>query len=132
MCKFCGKAFGQNYPKTLLSYKISTPGNGWNYGILHSDSFLPRINIKKAQFEPILYQYFLIFKCFLVFWSDHRRSSIKNLLLKVSQNSQENTCIPASFLIKLQTWGLQLYQKNRLWHGCFPVNFVKFLRTTIL
>ena len=27
------------------------------------------------------------------------------------------------------TWGLQLYQK-RLWRKCFPVNFVKFLRTS--
>ena len=24
--------------------------------------------------------------------------------------------------------GLQLYLKKRLWHRCFPVNFVKFLR----
>ena len=29
-----------------------------------------------------------------------------------------------SFLIKLK--------KNRLWHRCFPVNFVKFLRTSFL
>ena len=28
--------------------------------------------------------------------------------------------------------GLQLYLKKRLWHRCFPVNFVKFLRTPIL
>ena len=32
----------------------------------------------------------------------------------------------ASFLIKLQGWALL---KQRLWHRCFPVNFVKFLRT---
>ena len=25
--------------------------------------------------------------------------------------------------------GLRLYQKKRLWHRCFLVNFVKFLRT---
>ena len=27
---------------------------------------------------------------------------------------------------------LQLYEKNRLRHRCFPVNFVKFLRTPFL
>ena len=46
------------------------------------------------------------------------------MFLKISQNSQENTCARASFLIKLQASGL----KKRLWHRCFPVNFVKFLR----
>ena len=25
--------------------------------------------------------------------------------------------------------GLQLYLRKGLWHRCFPVNFVKFLRT---
>ena len=28
--------------------------------------------------------------------------------------------------------GLQPFLKNRLWHSCFPVNFVKFLRTPFL
>ena len=42
--------------------------------------------------------------------------SIKKVFLKVSQNSQENACARASFLIKLQA----------------PVNFAKFLRTPIL
>ena len=46
------------------------------------------------------------------------------LFLKISQNSRENACIGVSFLIKLQALGLQ--------HRCFPVNFVKFLRTTFL
>ena len=32
-----------------------------------------------------------------------RRSSVKKVLLKISQNSQENTCARAFFLIKLQT-----------------------------
>ena len=31
-----------------------------------------------------------------------RMCSIKNVLLKISQNSQENTCARVSFLIKLQ------------------------------
>ena len=32
----------------------------------------------------------------------------------------------------LQTSGLQLYLKKRLWHRCFHVNFAKFLRTPFL
>ena len=31
-----------------------------------------------------------------------QRSSVKKMFLKVSQNSQENTCARVSFLIKLQ------------------------------
>ena len=40
------------------------------------------------------------------------------MFLEISQNSQENICArPATLL------------KKRLWHRCFLVNFVKFLRT---
>ena len=31
------------------------------------------------------------------------------MFLKILQNSQENTCARASFLIQLQAYGLQLY-----------------------
>ena len=43
------------------------------------------------------------------------------MFLETSQNSQENTCARVSFLFK-----------KRLWHRCFPGNFVKFLRTIFL
>ena len=33
------------------------------------------------------------------------------MFLEISQNLQENTCARVSFLIKFQTWGLQLYWK---------------------
>ena len=33
-----------------------------------------------------------------------RRCSVKNVFLKILQNSQENICDGASFLIKLQDW----------------------------
>ena len=49
---------------------------------------------------------------------------LKKVCLKISQSSQENTCARVSFLITLL--------KKRLWHRCFPVNFVKFLRTPFL
>ena len=55
-----------------------------------------------------------------------QRCSVKKVFLEISQNSQENTCARVSFLIKLQAATLL---KKRLWHRCFPVNFVKFLRT---
>ena len=57
-----------------------------------------------------------------------QRCSVKKLLLEISQKSQKNTCARVSFLIKLQAWLATLFKK-RLWHRCFPVNFVKFLRT---
>ena len=37
------------------------------------------------------------------------RCSVKKLFLEILQNSQEYTCAKASFLIKLQVSGLQLY-----------------------
>ena len=43
-----------------------------------------------------------------------RRYSVKNVFLKISQNTGLK---PATLL------------KKRLWHRCFPVNFVIFLRT---
>ena len=52
----------------------------------------------------------------------------KKLLLKILQNSKENTCDKVSFLIKLHAAPATLLKK-RLWHWCFPVNFAKFLRT---
>ena len=62
--------------------------------------------------------------------SSHRRCSVKKMFLGISQNSQENTCARVSILIKLQACNFIL--KYRLWHRCFPVNFVKFLRTPFL
>ena len=38
-----------------------------------------------------------------------RRYSVKKVFLKMSQNSQESTYARASFLMKLQDLGLQLY-----------------------
>ena len=41
---------------------------------------------------------------------------LREVLLGISQNSQENTCARVPL-------------KKRLWPRCFPVNFAKFLRT---
>ena len=48
-----------------------------------------------------------------------QRCSLKNVLLEISQNSQENTCVRVSFLIKLQALGLQLYYKRDSGKGVF-------------
>ena len=50
------------------------------------------------------------------------------MLLKISQNPQESTCARASFLIKLQVSAC----RKRLWHRCFPVIVLKFLRALFL
>ena len=55
----------------------------------------------------------------------------KKVFLNISQNSQENTYVTVSFLIKLQARPVTLF-KNKLWHWCFPVNFVRFLRIPFL
>ena len=54
-----------------------------------------------------------------------QRCSIKKLFVEISQNSQENTCARASFLLKLQARPATLLKKRR-WCRCFPVDFVKF------
>ena len=43
--------------------------------------------------------------------SSHRRCSVRKEVLRISQNSQENTCTRVSLLIKLQAESLELYQK---------------------
>ena len=55
------------------------------------------------------------------------------MFLKISQNSQDNTCGRDSFLNKVAglAWPAALLKK-RLWHRCFPVNVAKFLRTSFL
>ena len=62
-----------------------------------------------------------------------RRWSIKKLFSKISQYSQENTCVGISFLIKM-LWDVHScsFIKKRLQHLCFPVNIAKFLRAPVL
>ena len=43
-----------------------------------------------------------------------RRYSIKKVLLEISQNSQENTCARASFLIKLQAYRIPLVAGSKV------------------
>ena len=50
------------------------------------------------------------------------------MFLEISQNSQENNCASLFFdkVVGLRT---AILLKKRLYHRCFPVNFVEFLRT---
>ena len=52
------------------------------------------------------------------------------VLSGISQNSQENTCARVSFLINFDTSNF-INKKTEVFSCdmCFPVNFVKFLRT---
>ena len=53
----------------------------------------------------------ILFSQSLLKWTGavFRRCSVKMVLLKISQNSQENACAGVSFLIKLQSFSLQRY-----------------------
>ena len=55
----------------------------------------------------------------------------KKVFLEVSQNLLENTC-QSLFLNKVAGLRPATLSKKRLWHRCFPVNFVKFPRTPFL
>ena len=56
-----------------------------------------------------------------LFRSSHRRRSVKKSFLRNF----------AKFTEKHLSWSLSLL-KERLWHGLFPVNFAKFLKTLFL
>ena len=60
---------------------------------------------------------------FVLFRSSHPRCSVKKVFSEISQNSQENTCARLFFN---KVAGLSLCRR------CFPMNFVKFLRTPFL
>ena len=43
-----------------------------------------------------------------------QRCFIKKAFLEIPQNSQENTCVRVSFLIKLQAWACNFIKKEAL------------------
>ena len=55
--------------------------------------------------------------------SSLRRFSVKQVFLKTSQNSQENTCARVFQSLRLAT-----LLKKRLWHRCLSLRFTKFLK----
>ena len=67
----------------------------------------------------------------LLYRSSHQSCSVKKVFLEILQNSQQNSCVSLFFN---QVSGIRpgTLLKKRLWHRCFPVNFVKFLRIPFL
>ena len=57
-----------------------------------------------------------------------QKCSVKKVFLEISQNSQENTCAGV-FFNKVAGLRPATLLKKRLWHRCFPVKNVEFLRT---
>ena len=51
------------------------------------------------------------------------------VLLKISQNSQEHTCVRVSFVNKVVELRPANLLKKRLWHRCSLVNFAKFVKS---
>ena len=61
--------------------------------------------------------------------SSHQRCSVrKGVLRNFTKFPRKHLC-QSLFLIKLQNSRPATLLKKRLWHKCFPVNFVRFLRT---
>ena len=56
-----------------------------------------------------------------------RKCSVKKVFLETSQNSQKNNCAIVSFFNKVAS-GFATLLKTSLWHRCFPLNLVKFLK----
>ena len=54
---------------------------------------------------------------------------MKKIFLKISQNSQGNTCVGVFFFNIVAGLRPTILLKKRLQDRCFPVNFVKFSRT---
>ena len=70
-------------------------------------------------------------------WRQKLRSSrpemfCKKVFLKISQNSQEIICARVSFFNKVADLRPAFLLKKRLWHRCFRMNFVKFLKISFL
>ena len=103
-----------------------------------------RITVFVCSFVPVsfcifdyLYRDFWFFvDCFVtsaLSRSSHLEVFVKKVFLEISENSQENTCVRVSFLVKLQTFMRPAtLLKKRFWHRCFPVNFAKFIKTRFL
>ena len=66
-----------------------------------------------------------------LFRSSQERCSIKKVFLKISQNSQENTCARVSFSIKLQATACIFIKKETLTE-VFSCKFWEILRTIFL
>ena len=66
------------------------------------------------------------------FRSSHQRCSMKKGVLKIFTKFRGKHLCQSLFFNKAAGLGPATLLKKRLWHTCFPANFVKFLRTPFL
>ena len=69
---------------------------------------------------------------FRIFRSGHRRCSMKKVALKNFTKFPGKQLCQNLFFNKVRSLRPVTLWKKSLWHSCFPVNFTKFLRTSIL
>ena len=100
---------------------------------------------KKKSEETLALSLLDVFSCLWKSWkkkiilsstcrSSHQRCSVRKGVLRNFAKFSGKFLCQIIFLIKLQVSGLRpaTLLKKRLWHGCFPVNFVNFLKTPFL
>ena len=61
-----------------------------------------------------------------------QRCSMKKVFLEILENSKESTCARVPFFNIVAGQRPATLSKKRLWHRCFLVYFVKFLRTPFI
>ena len=101
--------------KHQKTVRFSDIFRGWRKGALRTNGLIERYSRK------FLFQRTAFSLQSICFRSSRRGVLYEKAFFEISQNSQENTCgrvlRPATLL------------KKRPWYKCFPVNFVKNLRT---
>ena len=109
----------------------------WSWRLMGYLVRLNLLNIRSkiwTQFEIKIFSVFCWFSRYRMIWYPNKQKQspgtvlLKKVFWKISQNSQGNTFVRVSFLIKLQAAAI----KKRVSSRCFPVKFAKFSRTTFL
>ena len=73
---------------------------------------------------------FLLSGCLLCYRSSHQRCSIKKGVLKIFAKFTGKHLCQSLFFKKVAGLRSATLSKKRLWHKRFPMNFVRFSRTT--
>ena len=110
--------------------------------VLHSlwwrDPIIFYMEVSQRCFQTILSNHgssLIFWKVWLLFEICSSRSSRPEVFLKkgVLRNftkfTRKHLCL-SLFFNKVASFSPATLLKNRLWYGCFPVNFVKFLKTS--
>ena len=114
---------------------MNTGGPLWwkNTNVFHnvdvklSKSKNPILNIKMNR--NIIMDSYHIHNCTLIYRSSWQRCSVrKGFLINFAKFTGKHLC-QSLFFNKVAGLRSATLLKKRLWHRCFPVNFVKFLRT---